>query len=223
MVVRRLRAALGAGLLLVAVPVVTAPSSGAATSTTRVSLTSTGAQEKGGAADAPAMSADGRYVAFASTATNVVPGDTNVLTDIFVRDTVANTTVRVSVASDGTQSNGVSDTPVISGDGHFVAFHSLATNLVAGDTNGVDDIFLHDMQTGATTRISISTGGTQGDALSNQPSISGDGHFVAFRSMADNLIGADLLAKPDIFVRDTVANTTERVSLSASNGSPRRP
>ena len=93
-------------------------------------------------ASSPAISADGRFVAFDSEATNLVPGDTNDASDVFVRDRQTGTTRRVSVSSGGAQGNGASFDPAISADGRFVAFNSDATNLVPGDTNGAADVFV---------------------------------------------------------------------------------
>lgn len=192
----------------------------AAATTNRVSLTASDGQSKGGASDSPSLSADGRYVAFSSTATNLVPGDTNALSDVFVRDTVAGTTTRVSVTSGGAQANGASDNPAISNDGHYVAFHSVATNLVASDTNSTDDIFVRDLVGGSTSIVSVSSAEVLGNGAATDAAIDGDGRFVAFRSLADNLVSGDTLAKADIFVRDTIAGTTERVSVSTTGGSP---
>jgi uncharacterized repeat protein (TIGR01451 family) len=206
-----------------AVVVTAAPSAASSPTTTRVSLTSTGAQSKGGASDAPSVSSNGRYVAFASTATNLVPGDTNAASDVFVRDTVSGTTTLVSVGAGGVPANGASDQPSISGDGRYVAFRSAASNLVASDTNGHYDVFVRDLVAGTTSLVSQSTGGTQGDNDSAQPFVSATGRYIVFQSLADNLISADQLGKQDIFLRDTQLGTTERVSLSMSNGSPAGP
>ncbi len=192
----------------------------AAPSTTRVSVTNAGAQSSGGANDAPAISSDGRYVAFASLSTNLVPGDTNAVSDVFVRDSVGGTTTRVSVSGAGAQSNGISDQPAISGDGRYIAFRSSASNLVASDTNGHYDVFVRDIVAGTTTRVSVSTSGTEGNDDSAQPALSADGRYVVFQSFANNLIAADLRGKADIFLRDQTQNTTERVSLSYNDGSP---
>ena len=108
-----------------------------------------------------AVSADGRFVAYASTAANLVANDTNGFEDIFVCDRIGGTTTRVSVAGDGTQANSNSYLPSISTDGRFVTFVSYATNLVSGDTNGSADIFLHDCQTGTTERVSLANNGSQ--------------------------------------------------------------
>ncbi|MGO9038591.1 MAG: putative Ig domain-containing protein [Steroidobacteraceae bacterium] len=210
----------------------------------RVSYTQAGGNASGYAIDS-AISADGRYVAFASSASDLVPGDTNANWDVFVRDTCVGaagacvpTTQRVSVATDGTQGNGDSGyTPsnrdlgiAISGTGRYVAFVSAATNLVAGDTNAVDDVFVHDTCLGApagcaptTTLISVALGGGPSNAMSAHPAISRTGRFVAFASLASNLVGNDTNNAYDIFYRDTCAGEpagcvpqTYRVSLDAS-------
>jgi Tol biopolymer transport system component len=179
--------------------------------TTRVSVSSSGA-EANGDSFAPALSADGRYVAFSSSASNLVDGDTNDANDIFVRDRQANTTTRVSVGSDGSQANGGSDAPSLSGDGRLVAFASTASNIVNGDVNNLRDAFVYDRQTGTAVDVSVNTDGTLGDLESATPVLSADGKFVAYQSFADNLIADDENEGADIFVRDLTANTTERVS-----------
>ena len=191
-----------------------------------------------------AISADGRFVAFTSLARNLVPGDTNLTTDVFVRDRLAGTTERVSISSGGSEANDQSFLPSISSDGRFVAFSSVASNLVAGDTNGVRDIFVHDRLTRTTERVSISDTELEANASSDGPGVRGgtsfgpkisaDGRFVAFDSIATNLVAGDTntcsppgLAPfstpgtcPDIFVRDRVAGTTIRFSVdSAGNQS----
>jgi Tol biopolymer transport system component len=168
--------------------------------------------------DYPAVSGDGRYVAFVSLATNLVAGDTNLAEDIFVRDRVLGTTERVSVDSSGTQANGHSYFASISGDGRYVAFASLATNLVAGGTSGVGDIFVRDRQLGTTQCVSVDPIGSQGNGQSINPSISADGRYVAFPSAANNLVAGDTNGVPDVFVRDLQLNTTERISIDSSGG-----
>jgi Tol biopolymer transport system component len=183
--------------------------------TTRVSIASDGTQGNANSSNSPSISADGRYVAFPSNASNLVAGDTNGRSDIFVRDRQANTTTRVSVASDGTQGNGSSAFPSISADGRYVAFVSYASNLVPGDTNGVWDIFVRDRQANTTTRVSVASDGTQGnDSSYTSPSISADGRYVAFLSFASNLVPGDTNATIDVFVRDRQTDTTTRVSLA---------
>ena len=186
-----------------------------AATTTRVSVDSAGVQGNGRSAR-NSTSADGRYVAFGSLASNLVPGDTNGLNDVFVRDALLGTTTRVSVDSAGTQGNGGSDYPSISADGRYVAFRSAATNLVPGDTNTRDDIFVRDTVTNTTTRVSVDSAGVQSNGFSYDPSISADGRYVAFDSAASNLVSGDTNASDDVFVRDTVENTTPRVSVDSA-------
>jgi Tol biopolymer transport system component len=185
--------------------------------TTRVSVSSAAAQGNDHSY-APSISADGRYVAFYSHATNLVPGDTNATHDVFVHDRQTAATTRVSVSSAGAQANGGSDKPSISADGRYVAFESQASNLVAGDTNATEDVFVHDRQTGTTTRVSVSSAGAQGDGHSNAPSISADGRYVAFHSGATNLVPTDTNNWYDVFVHDRQSGTTTRVSVSSAGG-----
>lgn len=182
---------------------------------TRVSVSTSGAQGNDNSKD-PAMSPDGRVIAFESYASNLVAGDTNSTGDIFVRDLVAGTTERVSFASSGAQSNGWSGEPAISGDGRFVAFTSEASNLVAGDTAGSWDIFVRDRQANTTERVSVDSHGNQGDQGSDRPSISADGRFVAFRSYSTNLVANDTNGTGDIFVHDRATHAIERVNVSST-------
>jgi len=187
--------------------------------TTPVSVNSAGNQTSS-ESNFPSISADGRFVAFESFASDFVPGDINYDTetavrDIFVRDTLTNTTTRVSVDSAGNQAYRSSDSASISADGRFVAFSSLATNLVPGDTNDTSDIFVRDTLTNTTTRVSVNSAGNQGNNGSGSPSISADGRFVAFSSLASNFVPGDTNNHSDIFVRDTLTNTTTRVSLNS--------
>ena len=183
--------------------------------TTRVSI-ATGGVEGTGSSYSAAISADGRFVAFVSDAPNLVTGDTNGATDVFVHDRSTATTTRVSVATGGAQANGSSFSPAISADGRFVAFASEATNLVAGDTNGASDIFVVDRQAGTTARVSVATGDIQGNGGSYAPAISADGRFVAFDSDASNLAQGDTNGFSDVFVRDRQAGTTTRASVSSA-------
>lgn len=180
--------------------------------TTRVSVATDGSQANG-ESFAPAISGDGRYVVFSSSASNLVAGDTNNANDIFLRDRVANTTTRISVGVGGAQPNAGSFAPAISANGSVIAYESDATNLVAGDTNGVRDVFVYDRTSGTTTRVSVSTGGVEGDAPSDQATLDADGGIVAFSSFADNLIAADGNFTADVFVRDRRTGTTTRVSV----------
>ncbi|MBL8844089.1 MAG: PD40 domain-containing protein [Planctomycetes bacterium] len=168
--------------------------------------------------DEVSLSDDGALAAFASDATNLVAGDTNGATDIFLRDRVAGTTRRVSVSSSGVQANGASHSPRLSGDGRFVAFTSAASNLVTGDTANRIDVFLHEIATGVTTRLSRSTANLQANGDCFEPAISFDGRYVAFASNANNLAANDTNSTRDIFLRDTQLNTTRRVSVTASGG-----
>jgi len=174
--------------------------------TTRLSVSSAGTQGNDSSL-APSISADGRYVVFESDASNLVPGDTNGRYDIFLRDRQTGTTTRLNVSSTGTQGNGVSGRPSISADGRYVAFNSDASNLVPGDTNGRNDIFLRDRQTGTTTRLSVSSTGVQGDGHSYDPFISADGRYVAFNSHATTLVPGDTNGKQDIFLAATGIRT----------------
>lgn len=171
-----------------------------------------------GWSDQPALSTDGRLVAFVSTADNLVPGDSNALADIFVHDCLTGVTQRVSISSSGEQANGWSYRPAISANGRLVAFTSLADNLVPGDTNHALDVFVHDRLTGQTTRVSVNSQGAQGQAWSDGGSISGDGRFVAFSSAAENLIYGDDNQHADVFLHDRLTGQTRRMSL-ASDGS----
>jgi Tol biopolymer transport system component len=223
----------------------------------------------------PDISADGRYVAFLSVATNLVAGDTNDVPDVFVRDLMAGITTRASRSSLGVEANEWSSDPRISGDGRFVAFHSFASNLAPLDTNGDIDVFVHEIPTGVTTRESVNSLGAQGNEPSEYPSIShdgrfvafssrssnfaspsstlaqiyvrdrllaqtsvassadgtvavygtshsarpqisGDGHYVAFRSLASNLVAGDTNGTYDVFVRDRLANETVRASVDSA-------
>jgi Tol biopolymer transport system component len=154
---------------------------------------------------APSVSADGRFVAFHSYASNLVGGDTNGAADVFVRDRETDTTSRASVSSAGVQGNSDGYLPSISADGRFVTFYSGASNLVGGDTNDAFDVFVRDRADHTTRRVSLSSGGVQGNAYSYDPAISADGRYVTFYSDATNLVGADTNAAGDIFVRGPLA------------------
>ncbi|MCB8926874.1 MAG: PD40 domain-containing protein [Ardenticatenaceae bacterium] len=184
--------------------------------TTRVSVASDGTEGNTDSYNSY-ISADGRYVAFNSYASNLVSSDTNGLMDIFVHDRQTGQTTRVSVASDGAQGIGWSSIPAISTDGRYVAFESDATNLVSDDTNGTGDVFVHDRQTGQTTRVSVASDGTEGNDGAFHPDISADGRYVAFNSSASNLVSGDTNGRPDVFVHDRQTGQTTRVSV-ASDG-----
>src|SRR5882672_2313784 len=183
------------------------------TSTTRASVDSSGV-EGNYSSDSPSISADGRFVAFSSIATNLVPGDTSYFADVFLRDRVAGTTERISVGAGGGEANAASETPRISADGRFVAFASDASNLVSGDTNANTDIFVYDRIHGTLERVSLTAAGAEANSGSLAPSISADGRLVAFESYSTNLVPGDTNASRDVFVRDRLAGTTERVSVA---------
>jgi Tol biopolymer transport system component len=182
--------------------------------TTRVSVGPGGVQGDGDSFFEPRLSADGRFVAFTSFATNLVTGDTNGVSDVFVHDRQTSTTTRVSLGPGGAQADRGSDLPSISADGRYVAFTSEATNLIGdgADGNNMLDVFVHDRQTGTTTRVSVGPGGAQGDNSSFRPSISGDGRSVAFGSDATNLVTGDTNSRIDVFVHDRTTGTTMMVS-----------
>src|SRR5919201_521233 len=198
------------------------------TATTRVSVSGSGGQ---GDHDtyAAGISADGRYVLLSSQARNLVPGDTNDRWDVFVHDRTTGATRRVSVASDGAQVGpthnpcGGSTAGAISASGRYVVFQSDATNLVRGDTNRVEDVFLHDRRTGRTERVSVTSAGRQAGADrtnngSNAPVISADGRYVAFHSADSNLVPHDTNRTFDIFVHDRKTGRTARVSVGGNGG-----
>ena len=168
-----------------------------------------------------AVSNDGTRVAFESAATNLVAGDTNGAKDVFVW--TSGTTTRVSVDNTGAQANGESRVSAISGNGRYVVFESDATNLVANDNNGVTDIFVRDLTAGTTTRVSVGAGGAQANGASfalGSTTISDDGRFIVFESDATNLVTGDTNGVGDVFVRNTVDNTTKRLSITSASGQP---
>jgi Tol biopolymer transport system component len=196
----------------------------------RVSVDSNGRQasqgneERYSPGSPTSISADGRFVAFTSLSSDLVAGDTNGSIDVFVHDRTAGGTVRVSIDSSGQESNGDSYYPSISGDGRFVAFESEATNLVANDLNGLDDVFLHDRDpdgngifdegNGVTARISVDANGRNANGWSAAPSISSDGSKVVFLSQATDLVANKTTNYTDVFVRDVAAGTTSLVSVA---------
>ena len=180
--------------------------------TRRVSVGPGGQQSNDFSFD-PAISADGRFVAFWSRASNLVAGDTNGHTDVFVRDRKLQVTRRVSVGPGGQQANKNSFDPAISAHGRFVAFRSHASNLVAGDTNNRIDVFVRDRVAQVTRRVSVGPGGQQGNGVSIEPAISADGRFVTFTSAASNLVAGDTNNVEDVFVRDRKLQVTRRVSV----------
>jgi Tol biopolymer transport system component len=173
--------------------------------------------EADGASFTPSISADGRYVAFASAASTLVAGDTNGMEDVFVYDRVARTTERVSVSWLGAEGNGASYGPAISADGRSIAFTSAASNLTPGEGNEEIDIFVRDRIDRTTVLVSAGPQGAMGDGSSVAPSISADGRYVAFESDAATLVSDDRNGTGDVFIRDVVTAVTRRLS-AAGNG-----
>ncbi|MBI1851397.1 MAG: PD40 domain-containing protein [Planctomycetes bacterium] len=198
--------------------------------TTRVSVTTEGYQADNSVSEA-VLSADGRYVAFTSASYSLVAGDTNRTEDVFVHDRLTHETTRVSLGPNLVQGDMSSTSPALSADGRYVAFVSRARNLVAGDTNDLEDVFVRDRLTHVTERISVSSDGLQAMSPNNvgssRPVLSLDGRFVAFESFASNLVPNDLNIATDIFLHDRQTGVTERVSVNAVglqlNGSSFRP
>jgi Tol biopolymer transport system component len=189
--------------------------------TARVSTASGGA-EVTGFSGVPSISGDGRYVAFESDSTTLVAGDTNARTDIFVKDRTTNATTRVSVATGGVQANNRSTNPKISGDGRYVVFASLASNLVSGDTNGTEDAFLHDRQTGITERVSLNSSEQQAASpcWSRHPAVSDDGRFIAFQSNPCAWGLPSVLNGASIWLRDRTLGTTLIIAGGSTIGDP---
>ena len=166
----------------------------------RVSVATNGTQGNG-PSTGNTISADGRFVQFSSTASNLVPGDTNGWQDSFVYDRQTHTIERVSIAADGTQANNLaSGSNAMSADGRYVAFESMASNLVPGDTNATVDVFVYDRQTDNIRQVSVAADGTLGNKISTFPFISADGRYVGFSSIASNLVPGDTNGLQDVFV-----------------------
>jgi hypothetical protein len=184
--------------------------------TRRVSVSSSGAQANGSSLW-PRISADGRFVAFVSVATNLAGTDANgTVEDIYLHDMQTATTRRVSLSSAGVQANSVSTMPSLSSDGQTLVFASFANNLVAGDTNGHWDVFVRDLPTGVTERVSVSSTGQQGNQESATPYISPDGRFISFHALASNLVGGDTNGFLDVFRHDRLTGATDLVSISST-------
>jgi Tol biopolymer transport system component len=172
------------------------------------------------ASGAPAVSAGGRFVAFHSAASNLAPGDTNRKWDVYVYDRATNSVTRVSVRSDGGQANGGSVFPSISANGRFVAFRSVASNLVPGDTNRRMDAFVYDRQTGKLRRASIGTRGRQANRDIKTLDLSQNGRVAIFSTSASTLVRGDTNGRMDVFARNLVTNRTTRLSISNFNRQP---
>jgi Tol biopolymer transport system component len=182
--------------------------------TVRVNVDSLGSEATGGVSDVLAVSRYGAFVVFSSFATNLVPGDTNGFEDIFVRDVFAGTTARVNVSPTGAQTGNNYQAADISDDGRFIVFEHGSNNLVSGDTNNRSDIFLHDLLTGATERISVSSRGRQANDHSSDPRISRDGQVIAFKSFASNLVPGDTNGRSDVFVYERGTREVRRVNYA---------
>ena len=172
-----------------------------------------------GASIGPAISANGRYVAFSSHAQKLVKDDQNDSMDVFIRDQETNEIMLVSVASDGQPGNGPSFAPTLSAEGRYVAFRSTATNLVTNDTNEVEDIFVHDRETSETMLASVSSTGQQANGISFGPRLSADGRYVAFNSNASNLVADDDNDSTDVFIHDIQTKQTHRLTLISQSSS----
>jgi Ca2+-binding RTX toxin-like protein/Tol biopolymer transport system component len=189
-------------------------------SLTRASTSSSGVQGDANSV-VSSISSNGQFVAFFSNASNLVDGDTNGTSDVFVRDLLTGTTIRASTSSAGEQANERSLFPSISADGRYVVFESDASNLVSGDTNNFADVFVKDLQTGTITRVSTSSLGEQANNYSfgGNPSISNDGRYVLFGSLASNLVPGDLGSSSDVFRKDLQTGLIERVSSGLGDSS----
>jgi Tol biopolymer transport system component len=178
------------------------------------SLRADGASPQGACAE-PSLSRDGRLLAFASSAADLVEGDANGTFDVFVRDRATGAVTRVSVGASGEEGNGASRTPRLSADGRLVAFQSEASNLVPGDGNGTWDVFVRDLVAGTTVLVSARPDGAAGGGASTRPSVADDGRLVAFQSAAPDLVPGDANGAADAFVRDLASGVTARASVDA--------
>lgn len=206
-----------ASLLVLTALAALAPRTAGQALTERVSTQSNGSQSFGPAGTdihrAVALDGDGRFVAFVAGASDLVPGDTNGVADVFVKDRQTGAIERVSLATGGLQPDAACQVVDLSSNGRFVVFQSFASNLVAGDTNGWSDVFLHDRQTGVTERVSLADDGSQGNLNAESGCVSDDGNTIAFWSNASNLVPGDTNGTGDIFLRDRAAARTKRVSF----------
>jgi Tol biopolymer transport system component len=175
-------------------------------------------READGASFTPAISADGRYVAFASSASNLTEGDENNELDIFVRDRSSHRTVLVSVGPGGAMGDGPSVASSISGDGRFVAFESDADSLVREDNNGTGDVFVRDLAADVTRKLSVAGNGLQTESPSFGAAVSADGSSVAFESFSARLVPDDTNNALDVFVADVASGAINRVSLATDGG-----
>jgi hypothetical protein len=160
----------------------------------------------------PSISGDGQHVTFSSNN----PVISNFRPGVFVKDLVSGTVQRIDVAPGGGFPNGSGSEGAISSDGRYVAFSSIASNLVLNDTNNVRDVFIRDLQNSVTSRVSISTNGSEGNVQSGTPTINDNGRFIVFTSQATNLVNNDFNNMPDKFLHDRQSGLTERISVDPS-------
>ncbi|EIM25913.1 PD40 domain-containing protein [Microvirga lotononidis] len=182
---------------------------------TRLSTNAAGAQANDSSYGAQ-FSPDGRYLVFHSTASNLVEGDTNFRSDIFLKDLTTGAITRLSTNAAGAQANASSYNAQFSPDGRYLVFESASSNLVEGDTNSSYDIFLKDLVTGAITRLSTSAAGAQADSSSDSARFSPDGRYVLFESSASNLVEGDTNNSSDIFLKDLVTDAVTCLSTDAT-------
>ena len=166
----------------------------------------------------PSISADGRYIVFESSASNLVPNDTNGYRDIFLYDNESDQLKIISINNNGEQGDRNSRDPQISADGRFVTYKSFARNLTTGDSNSSSDIFIYEINTGVTSLISKDSSGILGNNHSGSPTLSGDGRYVVFQSSASNLVPGDSNSVDDIFLHDNITGVTERISVDSLGG-----
>jgi Tol biopolymer transport system component len=205
------------GCAITALMAISSTASASSPITRRASVDSNGGSANSGSV-LPSISGDGRFVAFQSSASDLVDGDHNGVTDIYVRDMEARVTIRASVDPAGDDANGASHHPAISADGRYVVFDSSASNLVGTDGNGFDDIFVRDLIGGTTFRASGDVLGSDANEDSFYPAISVDGRYIAFASDASDLVPGDGNGLSDVFVRDVIAGTTVRFSVDLGGG-----
>ena len=182
-----------------------------------------GGAEPDGPSRYPMVSRDGEQVVFESHATNLVPGDTNGVKDVFLCELATGAITRLSRGPGGVGGDGDSGAPTFSPDQSKVTFVSLASNLAAGDANGAQDVFVRDLATGAVACASTDSGGAFGDASSHDPYLSGDGRWVSFRSEASNLVPGDTNGVGDVFVKDLQLGTILRASVGVTGGQASTP
>lgn len=184
----------------------------------RISVAADGSQGDRLVHHGTAVSADGRYVVFPSAATNLVPGDTNGSVDMFVKDRATGAVTRVNTTATGEQSSSYTLMPAITADGGQVFFVAWGDNLVPGDTEDTPDIFVKTLRTGEIRRVSTSSDGQAADAQPYQPTVSADGRYLSFASLASNLVPGDTNNVDDVFRKDLRTGELTRISLRP-NGS----